>query len=171
MRATRDPAREPLAPSPRDHARSARDADERHDRRRLDQARTSAPRRRLSLRHVSWCGAARVVESAREDEDTRPSSDRRHHFRGAFMIKWLKELDRILRGDATRLQTLRKGTIDVRARGLTIVILLLGMFYGLCMGTFAVISGRAGTYQQMLASMAKVPALFLLTLLVTFPSL
>jgi len=51
------------------------------------------------------------------------------------------------------------------------VTILLGMFYGLCMGSYAVVSGRAGTYLQMLACMGKVPALFFLTLLVTFPSL
>src|SRR5947207_8572211 len=39
------------------------------------------------------------------------------------------------------------------------------------MGSFAVVNARAGSYLQMLASMIKVPALFFLTLLVTFPSL
>jgi hypothetical protein len=87
------------------------------------------------------------------------------------MLRWLKHLDRILRGEATRLPDLRTGTIDVPAVGLTVVVVLLGIFYGLCMGSFAVISGRAGRWEQMLASAIKVPALFVLTLIVTFPSL
>src|SRR5437764_2499340 len=87
------------------------------------------------------------------------------------MLSWFKHLDRILRGEATQLPQLRTGTIDVPATGLTIVVVLLGMFYGLCMGSFAVVSGRAGRWEQMLASAIKVPALFVLTLIVTFPSL
>src|SRR2546421_5008799 len=87
------------------------------------------------------------------------------------MLNWLRELDRILRGEAARMAALRGGRMDIPAAGLSFVTILLGMFYGLCMGSFAVVSGRAGTYLQMLASMVKVPALFFLTLLVTFPSL
>ena len=87
------------------------------------------------------------------------------------MLSWFKHLDRILRGEATQLPQLRTGTIDVPAGGLTLVIVLLGVFYGLCMGSFAVISGRAGRWEQMFASAIKVPALFVLTLIVTFPSL
>jgi len=45
------------------------------------------------------------------------------------------------------------------------------MLYGLCMGSFAAISGQAGGWRQMLAAVFKVPALFLMTLVVTFPSL
>jgi len=87
------------------------------------------------------------------------------------MLTWLKQLDRILRGDATRLPNLQSGTIDVPAGGLTVLVVVLGIFYGLCMGSFAVVSGRAGRWEQMFASAIKVPALFILTLLVTFPSL
>ena len=75
------------------------------------------------------------------------------------MFRWFKHLDRILRGEATRLPQLQTGTIDVPAGGLTIVIILLGVFYGLCMGSFAVVSGRAGRWEQMFASAIKVPAL------------
>lgn len=87
----------------------------------------------------------------------------------------LRELDRILRGDATRLSALRAGTLDISVVGLAAVITLLGMLYGLCMGSFAVFAGPNGSggapALQVLASMIKVPLLFGLTLVVTFPSL
>src|SRR5438874_251547 len=69
------------------------------------------------------------------------------------MTHWLKHLDRILRGEATRPAALRGGRLELPALGLAIIAILLGMFYGLCMGSFALISGRAWGWQQMLASM------------------
>ena len=92
------------------------------------------------------------------------------------MAHAIKSLDRILKGDATRPESLRAGSIDVPLGGLSVVLLALGMFYGLCMGVFAVIT-RWGTpkafmgWQQAAASAVKVPLLFFLTLLVTLPSL
>jgi hypothetical protein len=87
------------------------------------------------------------------------------------MLHWLKELDRILRGEATQPAALRGGRIELPAAGLSVVAILLGMFYGLCMGTFAVVSGKSWGVAQMFASMIKVPSLFFLTLFVTLPSL
>ncbi len=92
------------------------------------------------------------------------------------MIAGFKQLDRILRGEATRLSSLTRGSIDVTAGGLFLVIFLLGALNGACMGCFALIRTWNGPnhhdgLMQMLASMGKVPALFLLTLVVTFPSL
>src|SRR3954467_3207304 len=92
------------------------------------------------------------------------------------MWKSIQSLDRILRGDATRLSDLRQGTLDVPLAGLSLVILVLGAFYGACMGAYAIItrhgeSTAAMGYQQLAASAVKVPALFFLTLIVTFPSL
>jgi hypothetical protein len=87
------------------------------------------------------------------------------------MLGWWKDLDRILRGEATRLSALRRGTIEVPVGGLTVVLIVLAGAYGACMGTFALARGGAGAPWQLLASTVKVPALFLLTLLVTFPSL
>src|SRR4051812_22376155 len=92
------------------------------------------------------------------------------------MWKSIQSLDRILRGDATRLSDLRSGTLDVPLAGLSLVILVLGAFYGAGMGAYLVVT-RHGTdtavmgYQQLAASGVKVPALFFLTLIVTFPSL
>lgn len=86
------------------------------------------------------------------------------------MRRWLGQLDRILRGEATQLPALREGRIEVSARGLSIILIILGMIYGLCMGTFALTRGSEGV-QQLIASTVKLPALFYLTLIVTFPSL
>lgn len=92
------------------------------------------------------------------------------------MWKSIQSLDRILKGEATRLTDLRRGTLDIPLGGLSLVILLLGAFYGACMGAFAIIT-RHGTgtaaegYKQLAGSAVKVPALFFLTLVVTFPSL
>ena len=92
------------------------------------------------------------------------------------MIHWVRSLDRVLKGEATRPEHLSRGAIDVPLGGLSLVILLLGIFSGLCMGTFAVIT-RWNTpkaymgWFQMMASAVKVPALFFLTLVVTLPSL
>lgn len=87
------------------------------------------------------------------------------------MRMWWKDLDRILRGEATRLSALRRGTIEVRLGGLSIVLAILAMLYGGCMGSFAMLKDGGPSYWQLLASTVKVPALFFLTLLVTFPSL
>lgn len=98
------------------------------------------------------------------------------------MWHWLTELDRVLRGEATRPDDLREGTVRIPALGISIVILILGVIYGLCMGCFTLLRGEeVVSYSlfgssvevpaQFIATTVKVPALFFLTLLVTFPSL
>lgn len=87
------------------------------------------------------------------------------------MRGWWTDLDRILRGEATRPEALRRGTIVVPVGGLTVVLVVLGAAYGACMGSFALFKAGGPSWLQMLAGMVKVPALFLLTLAVTFPSL
>src|SRR5690349_7385765 len=92
------------------------------------------------------------------------------------MITWLKALDRVLKGEATKPAVLRGGTIDLPTGGITALLVILGAAYGACMGSFAVVN-RWGTVTQALGwlqlgySAAKVPMLFLLTLVITFPSL
>jgi hypothetical protein len=49
--------------------------------------------------------------------------------------------------------------------------ILLAMGYGVCMGLYGLFRPVEPEYRQIIASMLKVPALFGLTLLVTFPSL
>lgn len=87
------------------------------------------------------------------------------------MGRWLSDLDQILRGDVTRLSSLRRGSVELSLSGLVAVIVLLGMIYGLCMGSYALFKGGGPSFIQVFASMVKVPLLFLLTLIVTFPSL
>lgn len=88
------------------------------------------------------------------------------------------ELDRLLRGDTTRPDALGGRTLEVSARGMAIIAILLAVFYGACMGSFSLLKETApelndptGPYWQVIASMIKTPALFLLTLVVTLPSL
>lgn len=87
------------------------------------------------------------------------------------MLDWLKSVDRILRGEATSREALRHGSVPVPAGGLLVVVVILGALYGFCMGWFALCNRETPEWRQVLACMFKVPALFLLTLLVTFPSL
>jgi hypothetical protein len=94
------------------------------------------------------------------------------------MLKWLSHLDRVLRGDVTRREELRDGRVNIDAQGIAVMILVLGMIYGLCMGSYswlkevpASVEDPNGRYLQLIATIIKVPALFYLTLLVTFPSL
>jgi len=81
------------------------------------------------------------------------------------------ELDRILRGELTQVSSLKRGGIEISPRRLSVIIVVLGMVYGACMGTFALFRMKEPHGWQVLASMVKVPMLFYLTLLVTLPSL
>ncbi len=94
------------------------------------------------------------------------------------MWKWLTDLDRLLRGETTRPETLREGRFEVAAGGMAITIVLLGAIYGLCMGSYSLLKVVPETLvdpqprqMQLVATAIKVPALFYLTLFVTFPSL
>lgn len=87
------------------------------------------------------------------------------------MLNWLGALDRVLRGEATSLSALRDNELDVPVWGLCVLIDALGLAYGLCMGVFDLTAGGPDAWKQTVACMLKVPALFLLTLLVTTPSL
>ncbi len=87
------------------------------------------------------------------------------------MLRWFRQLDRILRGDATRMSMLTDGQVNIPVGELTIAIVLLGMFYGLCTGSYAMIRTSGEAYMQFIAAAVKIPLLFLLTLAVTFPSL
>ena len=88
----------------------------------------------------------------------------------------LYQLDRILRGDATRPEHLRKAEIEIPIVGISVTIICLAVVYGFCMGVFALVRGFENSaypaaLMQTSASMCKVPLLFVLTLVVTFPSL
>lgn len=90
--------------------------------------------------------------------------------------EWLFHLDRILRGEATKPSDIKKADIKMPLFGIALLVFLLAAIYGFCMGVFALVSGfENAAYQkaimQTVASMCKVPLLFFLTLVVTFPSL
>jgi hypothetical protein len=87
------------------------------------------------------------------------------------MKRWLNDLDRILRGEATRLGVLREENLKIPLGGLLMVILLLAVLYGVCMGFFAGFREGGPFFMQWLAGIVKVPSLLFLTLAVTFPSL
>ncbi|MHC4369974.1 MAG: hypothetical protein ACYSW8_20380 [Planctomycetota bacterium] len=87
------------------------------------------------------------------------------------MLQWFKQLDEILRGDATRMSSLTDGRIKTPISGLSIAVVLLGVLYGLCVGSFAMIRTGGQAYMQLIAGAIKLPMLFFLTLAVTFPSL
>jgi hypothetical protein len=94
------------------------------------------------------------------------------------MRKWLTDLDQLLRGETTRPETLRDGRFEIDAAGMAVMIVLLGVIYGLCMGSFSLLKEVPETlndpqpqHMQLVATAVKVPALFYLTLFVTFPSL
>ena len=86
-------------------------------------------------------------------------------------MKGWYELDRIIRGEATTRDALASSGLAVGLWPLLRVNLLLAAAYGICMGVFALFARPEPEFRQVVASMLKVPALFLLTLLVTFPSL
>ena len=87
------------------------------------------------------------------------------------MLRWLKELDEPLRGNKMKAELLKAGTRHLRLKPFVVLGVVLGVLYGLCMGLFAVLSRATPCWPQLLASAVKVPALFFLTLVVTFPSL
>ena len=83
-----------------------------------------------------------------------------------------QDLDRLLRGEATRLGALKNGSIDIDQSRLPWLIIAMGTLYGACMGCFALANAPFQiSLLQTISSMGKVPVLFFATLLVTFPSL
>jgi hypothetical protein len=90
------------------------------------------------------------------------------------MWKAFRDLDRILRGDATRLPVLRSESLGFPLAPMSFALLLLAAAYGVCMGAYAVFRPSDPSYpflNQLFATTVKVPLLFILTLVVTFPSL
>lgn len=87
------------------------------------------------------------------------------------MRQTLTRIDTLLRGGFTQRETLGEGRVDVDVRQLASAALPLGVVYGLFMSLYSVMRGGAGSTLQLIATSLKVPMLFLLTLLVTLPSL
>lgn len=87
------------------------------------------------------------------------------------MMKWLAQLDELLRGDRTRADRLTEFGFPLSLRVFVPAGLALGATYGFFMGWYALGSDQAWRYWHALAVCIKLPCLFLLTLGVTFPSL
>jgi hypothetical protein len=81
------------------------------------------------------------------------------------------DLDQALRGNLTTAEALRAGRIAISESRLIQASLILGVLYGICMGTFPILRDTVGGWPQLLSTVFKVPLLFLLTLAVTLPSL
>jgi hypothetical protein len=88
-----------------------------------------------------------------------------------LVINWLKQLDELLRGERVRGELLLQGKIDLKLRVFVPLAIVLGGAYGFFMGFYALLAWRHGSIMQLVATTVKLPALFLLTLGVTFPSL
>ncbi len=95
------------------------------------------------------------------------------------MLKWLRQLDQILRGEATKPALLKDSQFDIPIAGLCVCLILFSAFFGACIGSFnllhpldkdAVLTLK-DAWMQTLASAVKMPLLFTLTLLITLPSL
>lgn len=96
--------------------------------------------------------------------------------RKSKLLTWFEDLDLILRGKVTRPADVQSADIRIPILRVVFIVIVLAVITGFCMGVFALIRGfETGEYNRSLlqtgASMAKVPLLFLLTLIVTFPSL
>ena len=86
-------------------------------------------------------------------------------------MRGFRELDRILRGDALAAPAPGRAGVDVPLVPLVGVNIILAAMYGACMGFFGVFGRAEPEARFILADVVKVPLLFLLTLVVTFPSL
>ena len=86
-------------------------------------------------------------------------------------MRGLQELDRILRGEATSAAALERSGLSIPLASLVATSVGLAATYGLCMGFYGLFGRSEPEGRQALADAVKVPALFLLTLVVTFPSL
>ena len=87
------------------------------------------------------------------------------------MLDLLRTIDRLLRGRFTSAETLRRGRLELPLWKLAVLGVALGASYGLFMGLYAAMRPESPTALQLLVSACKVPVLFLLTLVVTLPSL
>ncbi len=87
------------------------------------------------------------------------------------MVTCWKELDDVLRGRKADPDLLSSGTTHIHIRPLVLGSVALGVVYGIFMGLYAVATRTPPCLAQTVASAVKVPALFFLTLVVTFPSL
>lgn len=126
---------------------------------------SSGPRWRLRTRYNRRLGLSGkcAVDNATVGLLESPMSDAPRGF--------LRTIDGVLRGHFTRKEELAEGRVSAPTGSIVTAAVILGATYGLFMGLFALLHpGRSGL-AQCFASIVKVPLLFLLTLVVTLPSL
>ena len=80
-------------------------------------------------------------------------------------------IDKLLRGEFTGEQVLRTGVVAAPTRPLLLLGTALASFYGLCMGAFVLLRHEEPAVWYIPLVMVKVPALLMMTLIVTAPSL
>lgn len=88
------------------------------------------------------------------------------------MASLFREIDGLLRGERTQSDALSRGEVRLPLGTLIVAVIILGAIYGFFMGWYRALGeSDEARYAQSISSMAKVPMLFALTLLVTLPSL
>ena len=87
------------------------------------------------------------------------------------MPGWFRQLDDLLRGKKTEPDAMGVNRVDLPLGTFLMLAILMGAVYGFCAGWFAWWNREEAEWMQVVASVVKIPALFLLTLVVTFPSL
>lgn len=85
------------------------------------------------------------------------------------MKKLWKQVDALLRGRETF--SSEEALAQVQTSHLVAMVVLLAAIYGLFMGVYAIFSREVPEYRQLVSSAWKVPALYLLTLFICYPSL
>jgi hypothetical protein len=89
-----------------------------------------------------------------------------------IMKQMLFAVDALLRGKRTSESSLRRSEANLPVRTFGPAAIVLGAIFGLCMASYAIANRPASeASQQALAAMVKLPALFLVTLIISFPSL
>ncbi|MCK4872043.1 MAG: hypothetical protein KAS72_04890 [Phycisphaerales bacterium] len=84
----------------------------------------------------------------------------------------MTQVDDLLRGRKTGPELLTEGRVELPLRLFLPAAVVLGALYGFFMGWYAILTNEhPGGWMQLIASTVKMPALFLLTLAVTLPSL
>ncbi len=87
------------------------------------------------------------------------------------MSRLFQTIDNLLRGGFTQREDLAAGDIRIPVRSLMMASIVLGTVYGVFMGLYACLRPTNANYAQLAATTVKVPLLFLLTLIVAYPSL
>jgi len=85
------------------------------------------------------------------------------------MKKLWKQVDALLRGREAF--SSEEALAQVQTSQLVVMVILLAAIYGAFMGVYAIFSREVPEYRQLLSSVGKVPALYLLTLFICYPSL